>query len=60
MLTHIALTARAVAVWGLLLGQPVLWAWALWGPALTWPAAIAVLVAAGLIGTTGEMACRRN
>ncbi|MFZ4807489.1 MAG: hypothetical protein ACOYLQ_09550 [Hyphomicrobiaceae bacterium] len=49
---------RAVVIWGLLLGQPVVWAWALWPLPLTWPIAIGLLTVAGLIGCAAEFVWR--
>jgi fatty acid desaturase len=49
---------RALAIWGLLLGQPALWLWALWPLPITWPIAIAILAVFGLIGCFGEVIWR--
>lgn len=51
---------RALAIWGLLLGQPALWIWALWPLPLTWPIAIAILAVFGLIGCVAEVIWRRK
>jgi hypothetical protein len=51
---------RALAIWGLLLGQPALWAWALWSLPLTWPIALAILIVFGVIGCIGELVWREK
>ncbi len=58
LIVDVYFLVRALVIWGLLLGQPVLWVWALWPLPLDWPVGFLIIGLAGVIGCIGEIIWR--